>query len=484
MFVFVPAFYPGADLGVSMILTVALTVFVALLYWTFSVSMPRSGGDYVFMTRSLNPLIGFAFNWGFTLFYLWYGSYGAWGVTNLGLSPLLSVLSMQTGNAALAGMASALLQPLVVFIVGAIAILLTAVILLTGTRRAFTLVSITFLVAMICFVAMLILIGVTSRESFISEIHSLAGVNYQATIASGVSAGFVPNASFNWSATINSMVWPWFMFPFGMQSVALAGEIKNIKRTQFIGIPGALAFSTVLVLLLWYLTLGTVGYQFLGAVGYLGTTGTNPVFPYLNVLAGLMTNNIALSTIVTAGLLFWTFGWVPVNMLYGTRAIFAWGVDRILPEYSMSVSERFHTPKGSLVATTLVSLFFLGLLSFIPAFGTLSGMVVLSACVAVIGVAGVLFPYTKKEIFEKSPAKIKIGSIPLVTICGIIVALQGAFFTYRYVVDSAAGANNPLSLLIVTALLLLGFVVWPASYLVRKKQGIDLMAAYRVLPIE
>lgn len=42
-----PAFYGGVDLGLGILLVAIGCVFQALTYYFFSVTMPRSGGDYL-----------------------------------------------------------------------------------------------------------------------------------------------------------------------------------------------------------------------------------------------------------------------------------------------------------------------------------------------------------------------------------------------------------------------------------------------------
>ena len=38
-------------------------VFVALVYGSFMAAMPRSGGEYVFLSRTMHPLLGYVINW-------------------------------------------------------------------------------------------------------------------------------------------------------------------------------------------------------------------------------------------------------------------------------------------------------------------------------------------------------------------------------------------------------------------------------------
>jgi amino acid transporter len=328
---------------------------------------------------------------------------------------------------------------------------------------------------------MIVLMATSSREAFMTNLASLAGVDYKATIDEAVAQGFVSNAPFDWTSTINSMVWPWFMFPFAVQSVFFAGEIKDIRKSELIGIVGSTTFSIVMCLLIWYLSLSTFGYEFLGAVGW---TGAFPVFPFLNVLAALLTRNPVVSAIVAASLILWPYGWFFTGLLPGSRSMFAWGIDRVVPEAVTKVSAKWHTPTVSYGLSVVIALIFLAGITFTPYFGALSGMVGFGLCYIVAGISGILFPYVLKDIYNRSPAKIQVGRLPLVTLCGIVTLISSAYLSYRTIVDDFAFANNPMSLATIAAIFVLGFAIWIGAYFIRKSQGIDILAAYRELPIE
>src|SRR5690349_20907396 len=64
--VFTPAFYPGTNPLVGILVGLVLAIPVASVYALFSVAPPRSGGDYVWVSRILNPGLGFVVNFAVT----------------------------------------------------------------------------------------------------------------------------------------------------------------------------------------------------------------------------------------------------------------------------------------------------------------------------------------------------------------------------------------------------------------------------------
>src|SRR2546425_2881510 len=59
---FAPQFWPGANMVVSFLIATPLVFCTGLVYLYFTVAMPRSGGDYVWVSRALHPLLGFLVN--------------------------------------------------------------------------------------------------------------------------------------------------------------------------------------------------------------------------------------------------------------------------------------------------------------------------------------------------------------------------------------------------------------------------------------
>src|SRR5215471_6017046 len=67
---FTPTFWPHANMLVSFLLATPLVATVGLVYLYFTVIMPRSGGDYVWVSRTLSPFFGFFANFSLTFVFL------------------------------------------------------------------------------------------------------------------------------------------------------------------------------------------------------------------------------------------------------------------------------------------------------------------------------------------------------------------------------------------------------------------------------
>src|SRR5260370_17947899 len=67
---FTPMFWPHANMLVSFLLATPLVACCRLGYLYFTCIMPRSGGDYVWVSRTLTPFLGFFVNFSLTFSFL------------------------------------------------------------------------------------------------------------------------------------------------------------------------------------------------------------------------------------------------------------------------------------------------------------------------------------------------------------------------------------------------------------------------------
>src|SRR5207245_1761099 len=65
-----PQFWPHANMLVSFAIATPLVLCFGLVYLYFTILMPRSGGDYVWVSRTLHPSLGFIVNFSLTFVFL------------------------------------------------------------------------------------------------------------------------------------------------------------------------------------------------------------------------------------------------------------------------------------------------------------------------------------------------------------------------------------------------------------------------------
>src|SRR6266516_3316435 len=67
---FTPQFWPHANMLASFAIATPLVLCFGLVYLYFTTLMPRSGGDYVWVSRTLHPFLGFLVNFSLTFVFL------------------------------------------------------------------------------------------------------------------------------------------------------------------------------------------------------------------------------------------------------------------------------------------------------------------------------------------------------------------------------------------------------------------------------
>jgi amino acid transporter len=270
------------------------------------------------------------------------------------------------------------------------------------------------------------------------------------------------------------------------------GEIKNVRRSIPIALFLSLLFGVVYWTITSTLTLNAVGANWMYAVGYAWDNGLSSYtlpFPPSQplILAVAAYPNVGLiyamffTYIVGSLAPLFAYFWIP------SKYFFAWSFDRVIPSKFADINERFHTPYLSIIAImvlgillSVVYLFFGWSTSF--TFGT----VLWGVSYVVPGLALAAFPFVKKDVFALAPGfvRAKVGSIPVMSVVGIITAISFAGAGYIAYITPAAAVPTLFGLYVTVGIIALGFIVYFASWAYHKSRGIDISKVLRSIPPE
>ncbi len=276
--------------------------------------------------------------------------------------------------------------------------------------------------------------------------------------------------------------------------MGIGGEVKKIQRSQLFGMLGAVVATGSVIALFAVLSNKVFGYDFQGAIAYNFLNGveggSTDSAPYFTVLAGILTSNVVLAVIIMAVFVAWIWFWIPAELAYTTRSMIAWSFDRVAPDKLGWVSERFHTPIVAIAISTAGSIAFMWLIAF-KAIAFLTLVEVLLVVWGTAMVSAVVFPRTRRALFDASPAKrVTVAGVPLMAISGVVSALFLAAMIYLLWNDPiAAGplfSSGDVSreFWIVVGIVVFGTVWYIGTKIYRRRQGIDLDLAFRQIPIE
>ena len=488
-----PSLYPGAQPWISTLLAAGGMVFVAAAFYCWSVVFPRSGGVYVFLSRTINPGVAFVFSLIETIILLYYAALAAGLIVQVGLASFFGAVGTVAKNATLVSWGTTVAKPAGVFWIGTLIIVIAGALLISGTRRYFTVQRILFVVAVAGLAVIAVAMIVGSRNGFSSSLTSLTGLHYNQVIATAEKHGYAP-AGTSFGESWKFIVWPLLPLLGAVQSVGIGGEVKKVRRSQLLGMIGAVVATGLVIALFALLSNKDFGYNFQGAVAYNALTGvsggTTSTAPWFAVLAGLLGHNIVLSVVILATFAAWIWFWIPAEMAYTTRSMIAWSFDRVAPNGLGYVSETVHTPIVAIGVSTGGAIVFMWFIAF-KAVAFLTFIEVLLVIWGAVMVAAVLFPLTRKSMYEASPAKnFKLLGIPVMPVAGAISAVfMAAMFVLLWRDPIAAGALIHPSKMPVEAWVTLAAIVLGAAWYIgvrryRKRQGIDISLAFQQIPIE
>jgi basic amino acid/polyamine antiporter, APA family len=491
------AVFPDANVWVGILITGGFTGFLAVVYAGLAAAMPRTGGDYVFQSRTLRPWIGFAIVATMIItFFLQWQALGGWLVATLGLGPMFTGLGVTMNNSTLLGWGAWFYTPMGAWITTIVASAIAAGVLIKSFRWFVQAQWVMWYGFLLSYAIMVVLFFATPVNSFIAHYNAAALVitggasgphAYQDILTTAAMNGFTPGRTFSITSTL--LVAPVALTSLGWVGYAQeqAGEIQgatSLKNQLFINLGGGLV-STAMMAVLAFAMIGSVGQNWLAA-SYGAGASAAPFLPYFSNLALVLTSNPIVLFFMIVGVLLNAIQ-VVFNVIVGwTRVAVAMSIDGALPKIVSNVSPRTHTPVfAHLIFLVLGGVVFSYVYNLVPGYTTYTLAVTAVATVMYIGTAlgGALFPKTRKEVYATSPiAKYKIGPVPLITLCGVIAAGFSLWMLYWYLTQPFLGVANYVSEIIMLAI----FLAWVGYYFLRRAYlrsvGVNIDLAYKEVP--
>lgn len=489
--------FPGADLVSAVLISFVLNIPVLIMMALLASSMPRTGGDYVWVSRILSPPLATISNFGAALSAMIGATFWARYFPVFALGPVLVTLGVLFENQALVDAGNNFqTDGLWIFLGGFVMIALMTGIHIAGIRTTFRWQNAFWIIASLgTFLAFLVLLfGNTAdfQANFSTLNQQFGGTDAAGVIAAAGAQGAAPDLA-NTDATLPTifaimvfMMWNWW-------SVYLSGELKSASnRSRQTGIMfGALAWDVIFIVVGVLLLFKVTGYDFMVAVNSATDAYAIPTGPWYHFMASLVYNIPILTVLIVGSFLFWSLPAMVGNTFMPIRTVFAWSFDRLLPEKLSEVNERTHSPVPAILLimglVTAMLAWSVASTDFATwlALGVLAGVV----CVVIVGVAAILFATRRPDLYLASPANLKVAGIPVLYIVGplsIAVMVFLTWLTLQYPALALYGdsANAWWVPTFIGGIIVVGLVVYFGAKYIRRSQGIDIDLVYRELPPE
>src|SRR5579885_2140948 len=486
-----PFYFPQANIPLAFLLTIIFTAPLYIIYSVLSSAYPRSGGDYVFTSRLVSPMLGFVATFAAItpIQMMWEG-----------LSPFFVKLAYYTNSPTINSISSWLLTANADEIIGIIILVISLIV--TAFGMGFY-VKIQKIMIAFAFFAVALVLGImifttpgSYAKTFDHFMATTTGNNtdwYSAIINSAAANGY-SGGGFSWYQTFGAMVLTMIPLGYGFWSIIVMGEIKDaqVLKLTTSAVYGSVVL-TGLFFIVMYISLQRMGSQFFNSFFFLYTNGGSsliakmPFTPNFVTLVLIGSNNWVFDLFLTLGVFLDLFTLMMVLYIVGTRVMFAQTLDRLLPSKFADLKTIYATPLYGLLLYFVGSIIFLTLAVYYPSifFYTTASTAAVILAYVLAAVAAIMFPIKAKEVYRSSPiSKYNVGRIPLLTVIAFLsLAFQGMLI-YYYAAIPSLGVFESIPLVVVIGI----YVVLAAYYYVNKwyqrRQGIEVSLAFKEVPPE
>jgi len=475
---------PGANVPAAYILAGIPVLATAIAYTMLAVSMPRTGGDYIYISRGLNPALGFLTSWGFwwteiiSLGVIAYYDVDFWGLG-------FRIANQATGNPTFLRLADTFKEgePSCLWI-GIAIVLISMVVTLLGARIYSVIINAGLIIGIIGSVVMVIF--------FLSKSPAAAPDLWNQTYGAGTYEKIVEIAkNSGWEKVPTNMgatagaaigaVWAYIGFTAGAY---MGGEIKNPSK----GMVWSITVSAVLIII-YYAFIGSMVYRAFGdfipmythvvkeapeQLAPIMASAPTPLLP--TFAAALAPGQHTLQMVMAVSGAIWLLNDIPAFFLVCSRLVFSWSFDRFFPEKMAEVNDRFHSPHYAILLTTIGGFIGVGLCSLGSWVAAVDTTMLYIFAVMFGCLAAAITPYVRREVYERS-IMIEIAGIPVMTIAGIIG------FGGNFLLCFVAAQAIPIShLFFLMCWMVVGLIIFLVYYAINIRRGVDVKTIYAEIP--
>lgn len=497
---------PHINTWLMLVISTVATVPIVICYAGLGSAMPRAGGDYLFESRSIAPIVGFTipFGWAALMWTIFFPLTATVFITS-GLAPILNSLGSAWNAGAFTSVATWLGTTFGTLVTTLALSALAWALTVRGVAVYRKIQRWVFVPAIfITFFAFLIVLLFTSHSSFINDFNSFpankaAGVTAAKVMATATAAGWKP-AGFNLNDTLLWVPIMMGVVPFAVfASEGMLGEVKgarNFRRMAGTFMLGAVVIGVFVMALIYFLFQGTAGRNFISAASYVSNTGklTIPVGVNMATLTTTVSSSPLLAIAIGVGFMASAFQLMTGIFMNISRMLVSMGLDRSLPSRFAAVHQRTHTPVFAatvylilVAATTIFFVYDSNWYTPLTYSAAVSGEgILLFGCLAAF-----LLPIRNPQIYASSPiARYKLLGIPLLQVAGAVgFIILGVSWVVIMTNDKLGVTGAGLNLLFDPRLVtIVPLFIAAALFLgwrrVEARRGIDTRLAFKEIPPE
>ena len=428
--------YLGGNLIWATIISMVLAGIGFPIVWgVLGGSMPRSGGEYIYNSRIIHPIVGIGESFGNAFVWImWIYVLAPWTA-----DPGMTMMAQFMGWQGLADFATNLWG---MFAIATVANIIAFLFVVFGIKwfariqkvvMLFGIGGCTVLLAAITVAAMSK--GHTGfQEGWNAVAAQYGSIDYAGFLkGAGQEAGGAMPLTWNWFDTFGVMVAGSWLFAYSYCITFIAGEVKRPDKTIILSnlfaiiVPGAFMLWAAIALY------ALVPFNFFSASQFVDNAGStlNGAYTvpwstsFIGLLAMVNQNKIILFIAVMSFLAF-NLWWIALSYLAFPRIIFAWGMDRMGPKWFTDINPRFASPVKNHILCFVLGQIMIAVYIFWQN-EAMQGLAVTAleifSVFGVTAISALIFPYVKraKGVWDASPYKTwRIAGIPVVSIGAVV----------------------------------------------------------------
>lgn len=481
--------YPGGHIETAYLMMGVLAVAIALPFGLLAMIMPRSGADYILVSRSLHPVLGLISSLTLFVALLIAEAFFVSTFVSVGVAPALQTIGLISHSSGWIHLASDISTKGWTFGLGiavaAIALAIQALRLRTAMKIMIGLFAVGMFGMVLAAIAMLF----TSQATFTAHFNALAGTGQYAKLVATAAKHGVGAPGTSWAHTIPALGALSGYFAFSWWSANYSGEIRRARtwRTPAI-MTGSVGIMVVIYLVFTVILFHMTGDRFIAAANALNGTSSwaLPVAPFWLPLAGIGVNSSFLTAVLALTFLLWFPLVLCENAAQPTRALFAWSFDGLLPSKVADVNERTGVPIAAITITFIgivaASVWAVWSSSFTTVLATTTLMLIVP--MIFVGLSAMLLPFTKPDLWQASPVRGRFLGIPVMSLVGAAGFAASVFIFSIFWIYKKLGLPAQHTLIALIVLVVLGIVGYYGAVLVHRRRGIDIRLNYAEIPPE
>ena len=488
--------YPGGSIWIGFAGAFVIAIVLCVCFGLLTSAIPRSGGDYVLVSRVLHPALGLTSNFFWLAGCLLTIAFTAQTFVTIAIGPSLTAVGLVSGHNSLVTAGNDLASSKGWQMgIGSAVILVSGLFLAGGWRWTTRLLNLLWGLSFLGLATVLVVLLFKSQGGFISSFNQFAQPitgepdSYHGLQRIAVSEGISLNPGFS----LHNM-WPTLAAIagysiFGWTSIYIAGEVRRAKdstQLKMMGLGTFLHLGTAALLSVVFFW--KFGHDFFVSINALSGSpkypfASPPYYSFLTAIAG-GSSFLAWFLFITLAVAYPLI--IIINVTLLVRSVFAWALDGILPARTAHVSPRTHAPSYAVIIAVVLSIPALWwAISSSSFYAVLAEATLLQFIMMIIlSIAGMLLPFRRPEMWRASASTQRFLGIPVISLAGAVAAtvIGGLFFIFLHYPAFGVNLGHFIrDCVIVAACALLLFA---AARYARSRQGVDVEKLSTEIPPE